>query len=175
MDPRNSRHLYAAVSGLGVLYSVNAGRTWTYVTQPQSNQTTRPCELLLDPRKPNTLYELDRAGALYRTTDAGAHWTVRAAVNVVVGGPSASLTFVGRVLYVTAAKGLYASGDGGAHWRLAYPVPMPGDFDESVRGSGGWVSAFAPKAPGPTTGLYAVRDGRSWQPVADTEKRGPQS
>ncbi len=172
-DPHNSADLYAAVSGLGVLRSTDAGRTWRYARQPQSNQTVRPCELLFDPRHPNTLYELDRAGALYRTTDAGAHWSVRSALNRVVGGSVADLTFVGRSLYVTAAKGLYASTDGGAHWRLASPVLLPGGFLQSVRGAYGWIAAFGPRAHGPVAGLYVQRDGSRWQAAANTFSRGP--
>jgi hypothetical protein len=172
VDPRNSQRLYAAVSGLGVVSSTNGGRVWTYVTQPQSNFTTRPCELLLDPRNPNTLYELNRGGALYRTTDGGAHWIVRSPMNSAVGSTSSSLTFVGRTLYVTAINGLYASTDGGVHWHLAYKLPSPGGFYQSVRGAGGWVSVFGPQKPGPVAGLYELRDGQSWQPVADADKRG---
>jgi len=174
VDPRNSQHLYAALSGLGVVSSADGGRTWTYVTQPQSNQTTRPCELVLDPRRPNTLYELDRAGALYRTTDSGAHWAVRSPLNLVVSGTSSSLTFVGTTLYVTAAKGIYASTDGGVHWQLRYPAPPTGGFSESVRDAAGWIAAFEPLKAGPVAGLYRMRDGQMWQPVADTDKRGPQ-
>lgn len=172
VDQRNSKHLYAAVSGLGVLRSVDGGRAWTYLTQPQTNQTVRPSELRFDPANPNTLYELDRAGALYRTTDAGTHWTVRAPINVVVGGAASSLTFMGTTLYVTTAKGFYRSNDGGAHWRLAYPVPLPGSFAQSVRSVSGWVATFEPLKAGPIAGLYAKRDGDGWQPAADTTKRG---
>lgn len=173
VDPRNSQRLYAAVSGLGVVSSTNGGRVWTYVTQPQSNFTTRPCELLLDPRNPNTLYELNRAGALYRTTDGGAHWTVRSSLNLVVGGTSSNLTFVDPNLYVTAAKGLYMSSDGGTRWRLVYPAPPTGSFDESVRDASGWVATFEPLKAGPVAGIYNLRDSRTWQPVADTDRRGP--
>lgn len=173
IDPRNNKRLYAAVSGLGVLRSTDAGRTWVYLPQPQTNQTLRPCELLFDPRNPSILYELDRAGALYRTSDAGTHWTTRSAVNTVVGGTSASLTFVGPRLYVTAARGLYASNDGGLHWHLRYAAPPGGTLEQSVRGADGWVSTFDPLNAGGMAGLYLRRDGHGWQLAADTHLRGP--
>lgn len=173
-DPRSDRHLYAAVDGLGVLRSDITGRHWIYVTQPQTGQVTRPCELLLDVQHPNTVYELNRAGAIYRTTDGGASWTMRAPLSVLVGGSVTSLTIVGRTLYVTAARGLYASTDAGAHWTLQAAAPANSDLYQSVRGANGWVSAFASRTSGSTAGLYARRDGQTWQTVANTDRRGPQ-
>lgn len=174
VDPRTSRRLYAAVSGLGVLRSENGGRSWFYVAQPQSNNILKPCELLIDPQHPNTVFELAREGTVYRSSDAGQHWMVAAQLGAQARSTLSSLNLVGRTLYVTAARGIYTSKDAGTHWRLAYPAPMPGAFLQSIRGAGGWVSAFGPQAKQALAGLYVLRDGARWQAAADTEHRGPQ-
>jgi len=172
VDPDNSRRLYVALNNIGTLRSEDAGRTWIYVRQPQSNFVFKPCELLAGLPGSHMIYELAREGTLYRTTDAGMHWQVRPQT----GLPAthlASLTWVGRMLYVTANRGIYVSADGGAHWHLFAPTPLPGGFDQSVRDSNGWISDFDPQRNGPVAGLYAMRDGQRWQPVADTTSRGP--
>jgi len=174
VDPRDSRRLYVAVNDVGVLRSENAGHTWVYVPQPQSNFIGRPCELLADPLNPRVVYELAREGTLYRTTDAGTHWQTRALLGGQLHTSSvSSLTWVGRALYLTTNKGLYTSNDGGSHWRLAYGVPMAGAFYTSVRAAGGWISVFGSSQKG-AADVYALRDGGSWQPVANTDARGPQ-
>ena len=174
VDPRDSRRLYAAVNDVGVLRSEDAGRMWLYVPQPQSNYIGHPCELLGDPQNARVVYELAREGALYRTTDAGTHWQTRALLGGQLHTSSvSSLTWVGRALYLTTNKGLYTSNDGGSHWRLAYGVPMAGAFYTSVRAAGGWISVFGSSQKG-AADVYALRDGGSWQPVANTDARGPQ-
>jgi len=175
VDPRNSRRLYAAVQSLGVLRSEDAGRTWLYVRQPQSNYIERPCEMLADPQNPHVVYELAREGMLYRTVDAGTHWQTRALLAGQLRTTSVtSLTPVGRSLFVTARTGIYASADGGAHWRLAHGLPAAGSFDQSVRGNSGWITTFSPLHKGPLAGLYATTDQGSWVGAADTIQRGPQ-
>ncbi len=175
VDPRDSHRLYAAVNDVGVLRSEDAGRTWLYVPQPQSNFIGRPCELLADPRNPRVVYELAREGTLYRTTDAGAHWQTRALLAGQLHATSvSSLTWVGRSLYVTARDGLYASADGGARWRLSAGLPVAGGFDQSVRASNGWITTFSPLHNGPLAGLYAKTDQDPWIAVANTTQRGPQ-
>jgi len=175
VDFRNSRRLYAAVQSLGVLRSEDAGRTWAYVRQPQSNYIERPCELLADPQNPRVVYELAREGTLYRTVDAGTHWQTRALLAGQLRTTSVtSLTLVGRSLFVTARTGMYASADGGAHWRLAHGLPAVGSFDQSVRGNSGWITTFSPLHKGPLAGLYATTDQGSWVAAANTIQRGPQ-
>ncbi len=174
VDPRDSRRLYVAVNDVGVLRSENAGHTWVYMPQPQSNFIGRPCELLADPLNPRVVYELAREGMLYRTADAGAHWQTRA----LLGGKLhtnmvTSLIWIGQAMYVTAENGLYSSTNGGTSWHQVAGTPLPGGFDQSVRLNAGWVSTFSANTRGPINGLYAIHDGSGWQAVADTDKRGP--
>jgi len=174
VDPGNSRRLYAAVQSLGVLRSEDAGRTWLYVRQPQSNYIERSCELLVDPQNPRVVYDLAREGTLYRTTDAGAHWQTRALLAGQLRTRSVtSLTWVGRSLYLTAARGLYASVDAGAHWRLLIPSPQFGDLTQSIRGTNAWISVLETTGLGVGSGLYATLGGSAWRLMADTTLRGP--
>lgn len=174
VDPSNSRRLYVAVNDLGVLRSEDAGRSWIYAPQPQSNFIGRPCELLADPRNPRIVYELAREGALYRTTDAGKHWQVRSLLGGQLHAASvSSLTWVKHALYITSAKGLYASNDGGIHWHLVIPSPPFGSLTQSVRAASGWVAVLETTGLGRGSGVYVAPDRGVWRLAADTTIRGP--
>ncbi len=174
-DPRNHRHVFVCASGLGVLSTTNDARTWTYVTQPGQQRT--PCEVVFDPRNSRTMYRLDRLGFLYRSTDGGAHWVLRA----VLGGPSmganstltTSLTAIGATLYVVTMRGLQESSDGGAHFYIVRGAPGQGGFLlAAIRGVGGWVAALAAPATASPEGVYLARDGGPWQLGAANDRFG---
>ncbi len=176
-DPRNHRHVFACTSGVGVLSTTNDARTWTYVTQPGQQRT--PCEVVFDPRNSRTIYRLDRLGFLYRSTDGGAHWALRA----VLGGPSTganstlttSLTAIGSSLYVVTTRGLQESTDGGAHFHMVRDAPGRGGFlVAAIRGAGGWIGALAAPATASPEGVYLARDGGPWQLGAATDRFGGQ-
>jgi len=173
VDPHNDKRVYACVSGLGMLRSDDGARSWRYAAQPL--WLNGRCELLIDPLNSKVVYSLDRQNkVLYRTTDSGASWTVRSAFaeynqNILV---LSGLTPLGRALYMNGLNGLYASIDGGAHWVRTIKPPSAGTMGPSIRGSGGWITAFVPKANTQPEGLYAARDGGPWQLAANTDQQG---
>jgi photosystem II stability/assembly factor-like uncharacterized protein len=172
VDPHNGARVYACVSGLGMLRSDNRARTWRYFPQPTRGRSQ--CEVLIDPHHAHVLYNLERDGEVYRSTDAGMHWVLRSAFGYASGQSLSGLTVVNRALYLTADKGLYASTDSGAHWRLVKREPIPkGTLYQSIRATGGWIAVVANNRFAPPEGLYAVRDGQGWQPAAYTDLRGP--
>lgn len=173
VDPHDGKRVYACVSGLGMLRSDDGTRTWRYVTQPL--WLNGRCELLIDPLNSKLVYSLDRQNRiLYRTTDGGASWSIRSAFAeynqdiLVLSG----LTPLGRMLYMNGLNGLYASIDGGTQWRLAIQPPSAGGMGPSIRGNGGWITAFLPKSNAQPEGLYVARDGGRWQFAADTAHYG---
>ncbi len=173
VDPHNDKRVYACVSGLGMLRSDDGARSWRYAAQPL--WLNGRCELLIDPLNSKVFYSLDRQNkVLYRTTDSGASWTVRSAFAeynqdiLVLSG----LTPLGRALYMNGLNGLYASIDGGAHWRLVIKPPMIGGMGPSIRGNGGWITAFLPRSNTQPEGLYATQDGSPWRLAVNTDLYG---
>lgn len=163
IDPSNSKRVYACMSGIGVLRSDDAGRTWRYSDTPQYGWENVQCDLLIDPHHAATVYAVDRVnGRVYRSTDAGRTWALVSAFGEKSNQHLYNPTLVNGTLYVTGYKGIYASSDQGRHWRLAIPDPMPGTMAGSIHGRGGWIAAFSPAARTSATGIYGKRDGQPW-------------
>ncbi|GAA0930631.1 hypothetical protein GCM10009554_13950 [Kribbella koreensis] len=89
VDPRNASHLYAAIlrgrggarrttppdhSRYGVWESTDGGTSWRIlkVAKSASNGAT---DLEIDPQNPNVLYSSFWGDAIYKSTDAGRHWS----------------------------------------------------------------------------------------------------
>jgi len=161
-DPHKKGHLWACAQGIGVVSSTNGGRAWSYAPQPR--QTHAPCDLALIGR---SLYRLDRAGALYASPDAGAHWALRStpgALPVTASGQSfaGGLEVSGGGLSLVEDGGLYVSRDGGRHFVVVIDRPATTtDVVEAVRTHGRWVAAVvatvASRTPFPN-GLYTAGD-----------------
>jgi len=161
-DPHKKGHLWACAQGIGVVSSTNGSRAWSYAPQPR--QTHAPCDLALIGR---TLYRLDRAGALYASPDAGAHWALRSmpgALSASANGQSfaGALSVSGGTLSLVEDGGLYASRDGGRHFALAINRPAAStDVVGVVRTRGRWIAAVVTTIGGNTTfpnGLYTAAD-----------------
>ncbi len=173
IDPADSRRVYACMSGIGVLRSDDAGRTWRYSDTPQYGWENVQCDLLIDPRNPSVVYAVDRVnGRVYRSADAGRTWALVSDFGEKSNQHLYNPTLASSLLYVTAYKGIYASDDRGQHWRLAIPDPVPGVMVQGIRGAGGWIAAFGPQSRTLSTGLYAQRDGQPWQLLVDTNHFG---
>ncbi len=173
VDPHNSKRVYVCVSGLGMLRSDDGARSWRYAAQPL--WLNGHCELLIDPLNSTVVYSLDRQNkVLYRTTDGGASWAIRSAFAEYNQGilVLSGLTLLGRTLYMNGLNGLYASADAGTHWGLVIKPPMIGGMGPSIRGNGGWITAFLPRSNSQPEGLYATQDGRSWQLAVNTALYG---
>lgn len=174
VDPHNGKRVYACVSGLGILRSDDGAHSWHYASQPL--WLNGHCELFIDSSNTKVVYSLDREnGILYRTTDGGASWIIRSRFAQYQQAilPLSRLTLLGRALYMTGRNGIYASSDGGAHWRLAIKPPSAGVLGTSIRGVGGWVTVFVPRSNAQPEGLYAIKDGGTWDLAAATDLRGP--
>ncbi len=174
VDPHSGKRVYACVSGLGMLRSDDGAQSWHFAAQPL--WLNGRCELLIDPFNSKIVYSLDRQNkVLYRTTNGGTSWAIRSAFAeynqsiLVLSG----LTPLGHTLYMNGLDGLYASADAGAHWRLGIQPPSAGTMGPSIRGSGGWITAFVPKANTQPEGLYVARDGGPWYLAANTDQQGP--
>jgi photosystem II stability/assembly factor-like uncharacterized protein len=82
INPDQPGVLYAAMTGLGIQKTVNAGLNWLSVNAglPAESFIGKYVEplLALDPRKPETVYAASPylAGGFARSDDGGAHWTL---------------------------------------------------------------------------------------------------
>ncbi len=147
LDPRNHDVAYVAALGhvwgtnpeRGVFKTTDGGKTWKKVLF--RNDSTGAIELQLDPSNPDVLYaalwQVGRTpwmlssggvgGGIFKSTDAGEHWTE------ITHNPGLPSGLIGNVsLAVSPAKpnrvwaqienepggGVYRSDDGGASWTL---------------------------------------------------------
>ncbi len=165
--------VYGCLRGIGLIYSANAGRSWVYSSQPQS--AMRGCELVADPTNPRTIYALNNAAALYRTSTAGASWTQQAGLAFAIGGRThaTGLSIIGQTLWVTRPDGLYMSANGGASFVRRIPAAAGTSLVDAVHGAGGWVVAAAGTSRPGATGLYRSGDGGPLTQVAGTLTKGP--
>ncbi len=120
IDPRTPTTLYAA-TGRGVFKTTDGAATWitssTGLPQAVSIEQERDkgiTSLVIDPDTPATLYAVTGLGGIYKSVDAGAHWSTIGLSGVggtVVFDPSASST-----LFVWSYTGIRKSTDGGRTW-----------------------------------------------------------
>ena len=154
IDPRNSSVVYVAAQGplwraggeRGLYKTTDGGRTWTRVLHVSDN--TGISDVVLDPRNPDVLYAASYQrrrhlgmqiaggpeGAIYKSTDGGAHWQKLSA-----GLPTGDVGRIGlalspqnpEVVYaiIAAARnngGFFRSADAGATW-VRQSDYVPGD------------------------------------------------
>jgi hypothetical protein len=89
VDPRNAGHLYAAIlrgrggarrttptvhSRYGIWESKDGGTSWTLLKEAKS-ELNGATDIEMDPQNPNVLYSSFWGDAIYKSTDAGAHWS----------------------------------------------------------------------------------------------------
>ncbi len=150
IDPRNSNTVFVAAQGplfspggdRGVYKSTDGGATWKAVLAVSEN--TGATDLDFDPRNPDVMYAATYqrrrntsvivAGgpesAIYKTTDAGAHWTKlkeglptadtgRIALAVSVQKPD---TVYALISLAHNMSYFYRSDDAGAHWTKTYDL-----------------------------------------------------
>ncbi|MDX6290998.1 MAG: hypothetical protein QOH50_73 [Kribbellaceae bacterium] len=89
VDPEDADHLYAAIlrgrggsrrttptihSRYGIWESQDGGANWRLLKEAKS-ELNGATDLQLDPRNPNVMYSSFWGEAIYKSTDAGAHWS----------------------------------------------------------------------------------------------------
>src|SRR3984957_5786448 len=150
IDPRNSNVVFVAAQGplfspggeRGVYKTTDGGQTWKQVLAVSEN--TGATDLDYDPRNPNVMYAASYqrrrntsiivAGGpeshIYKTTDAGAHWTkLTEGLPTVDTGRIALCVSPEKPDVVYALISLahnmsyfYRSEDGGAHWTKTFDL-----------------------------------------------------
>jgi photosystem II stability/assembly factor-like uncharacterized protein len=89
VDPGNADHLYVSIlrgrggarrttpavhSRYGIWESKDGGVNWTLLKEAK-NESNGATDLEMDPQNPNVLYSSFWGDAIYKSTDAGAHWS----------------------------------------------------------------------------------------------------
>lgn len=119
MAPNDPNILYAGSFDGGTFKSSDGGTTWA----PTADRSNAPLTMAIDPTNPNVVYVgvngNGGGGAVRKTTDGGATWSV-----VSTGIPNAAVFSLSvdprdpRVLYAgSTGSGAFKSTDAGATWR----------------------------------------------------------
>ncbi len=128
IDPVNTDVMYAAAVAGGIWKTTNGGTSWAPLNDFLANIAVT-C-MAFDPSDSNTIYagtgegyfnaDGVRGAGIFKTTDAGLHWTRLAAtasnsnfffINDVVVSPAN-----GQHVYAATRTGVWRSLDGGANW-----------------------------------------------------------
>ena len=131
IDPVNPDVMYAAAVAGGIWKTTNGGSSWLPLNDFLANIAVT-C-LAIDPSNPNTIYagtgegyfnaDGVRGAGIFKTIDAGAHWTRLAStisnadfffVNDIVVSPANS-----QHVYAATRTGVLRSLDGGSTWTVA--------------------------------------------------------
>jgi photosystem II stability/assembly factor-like uncharacterized protein len=149
VDPSDGRHILVGSAAGGVWESRDRGATWA--ARGDGMATLTVGALCFDPRTPAVVYlgtgEGDSAYSrlgqgLYRSTDGGSTWALRAARPFVGEGFHRLVVdpIAGDVLYAATPGGLHTSADGGLKWTRRHPKACWG---VSVDPGGGEVEVLA--------------------------------
>ena len=176
IDPRNAQvvyvaalgHLWGANNERGIYKTTDGGKTWT--KSLFVDEKTGFSDLVMDAKNPETLYaaawqrmrwgdgdmtESGPGGGIYKSTDAGAHWTrltrglpepgsmakitLAVAQNntnivyaaILTGEPGGSIGGAGGGRSVMSG-GIFRSDDGGANWTRVNPMMTSYYYDRIV-------------------------------------------
>jgi photosystem II stability/assembly factor-like uncharacterized protein len=176
IDPRNPRTVYVAALGhlwgpnaeRGIFKTTDGGKTWTNALVVDDR--TGFSDLVMDPKNPDTLYaaawqrmrwgdgdmtESGPGSGIFKTTDAGAHWTrlseglpeqgtmakitLAVAPNhtqivyaaILTGEPGGSIGGAGGSRTIMTG-GVFRTDDGGGHWSRVNPMMTNYYYDRIV-------------------------------------------
>ncbi|KAA5823331.1 T9SS type A sorting domain-containing protein [Algibacter amylolyticus] len=129
VDKTNVNHIIAASETGGVWKSINAGVSWTPLTDNMSN--LRVNSLAIDPTNSSIYYWGSNNGIIFKSTDAGATWNVLATVTPGAGIVNKILVDPSNTakLYCSVEnKGIYKSTNSGISW-LAISSILTSGYD----------------------------------------------
>jgi photosystem II stability/assembly factor-like uncharacterized protein len=154
VDPRNPRHLYAAVAGQGLYQSTDGAASFSLVSK-----TVGAAVMALAVAPDGRILAGDMQRGLLVSRNGGSSWTG------VLGEGLMGLTINPKRpthMLATGSSGVSLSTDGGSSWHVVQPIP-----------DGAGPIAWAPSRPkeayavGFDRVLYkSMNGGASWQPVS---------
>jgi photosystem II stability/assembly factor-like uncharacterized protein len=151
-DPKDSRHVYAAVAGQGLYQSADGAASFSLVSK-----SVGPAVMALAIAPDGRILAGDMEQGLLISGNGGASWTRVLSEGLM--GLTINPNRPGRVL-ATGSSGISLSTDGGSSWQIVQAVPD---------GAGPVAWASKPQvayAVGFDQVLYKSTDGgASWQPV----------
>jgi photosystem II stability/assembly factor-like uncharacterized protein len=154
VDPRNPRHLFAAVAGQGLYQSTDAAATFSLVSK-----SVGPAVMALAIAPDGRILAGDMQQGLLMSRNGGSSWT--GVLSEGLMGLTINPKRPTRML-ATSSSGVSLSTDGGSSWRVVQPVP-----------DGAGPVAWAPSRPkvayavGFDRVLYkSMNGGASWRPVS---------
>ncbi len=184
-DPTDGNIIYAGAAGGGVWKTINAGASWTPLTDLVIPDLA-VASIAVDPSSPNTIYVgsgdpsvasdgLPGTG-LYKSIDAGVTWThiatstLPGTVNKVLVHPTNSdIVFACRY---DGTRGLFRSTDGGTTFKKVFPAAKFSDgviwdvIPAQVSGSSlimYLVEGNQPQEASSECGIYqSIDDGQTW-------------
>ncbi|MBL8330196.1 MAG: hypothetical protein JNJ71_15260 [Rubrivivax sp.] len=180
VDPTNPSILYAAAVGGGVWKSVNAGNSWTPLTDLLLPNIA-VASLAMDPKNPQVLYagtgegffngDAIRGMGIFKTTDGGASWSALSATTPATGPAIGDFSYVNQIvvsprdsrrLYAATRTGLFRSNDGGASWtRLIDGSTVRGCMDIAVQAKRALGFVFATCGTFAQSTIYRALDSGS--------------
>jgi photosystem II stability/assembly factor-like uncharacterized protein len=175
--------------GSGVLKSIDAGRTWTRVSNSSLPSPGAIADIEIDPSNPNKVYvaQFSRlsdgrlfASGFYYSTDGGINWTrtlqgLARDIQISPNNPQTIFVGMARIDQPEGmSAGLYKSTDSGATWSPVYTTPFDSRMTRDVRVS---VSSSSPQKVYVYTGGFrggnfeirvevSTNNGNSWTNLA---------
>ena len=194
VDPAHHRIVYAG-SNRGVAKTLDGGRTWRMVNTGLYDKVTRGrygegvASLVIDAHNTQTVYAT-KQGALFRTTDGGAHWRIlgppqyRAALcphcAVIIYGYQVAAAIDPdntQTIYASWNRGrslnLYKSTDGGDTWKR---IEAHGSFSSLwllTVDANGTLFATTGGIAGPSPGVVKSTDGGATWSAAGLSGKTP--
>ena len=159
-DPTTPLTIYAGVDSQPgrLLKSTDGGTTWNAILTSQNEFL----DLVAAPQAPQTIYASAQGLALYKSTDGGAHWTMR---NIGLTADAQGLVIdpaTPTTLYAHSYDGVFKTIDGAGTWvrvlsesvntlvidpanrQVLYAGSSPNRILKSTNGGASWTSIASP-------------------------------
>ncbi|HNB54166.1 MAG TPA: hypothetical protein PK530_19610, partial [Anaerolineales bacterium] len=173
IDPQNSTTLYLAA--WSTLYkSINGGDTWQEINRglPAPGPGFDISALVFDPKTSSTLYLVDRAHGLFKSTDSGENW------NPIINSTEDNSSFIAKWLAIDPLDSnilyaqnnidgqLYTSPDGGQTWQPTTLGLASSDVYSFIISPLTPSTRYAILGTGEISGLFKSTDnGQTWTEI----------